>query len=1391
MSFATDYYFSTNNGDDSRTILEAQNPNTPWKTIDKLNAISSGLKAGDRVLFEAGNTFYGTINVVKGGSSGNPIIYTSYGLGAQPVITSLETIESESWRSLGGGIYEASIPNLESSIVQIFEIDNSPVEIGRFPNSFSEEPYLEIKNVLNQNSLSGEFSFPNLEGAELVIRKNNWIIDRHPISSSSGTTINFQSIVTAYETRAGSGYFVQNHVSTLDSFGEWAYNSRLKTVSAYIGPKKASTFKFKIANKDHLVVNQPYIQNITFRNLHFKGSNKSIFSIKKSGNFIIDKCILESAGENGIYAEEVPDLTISNNTIKNSLNDGIFVYYGAPRIKIQNNIVENTLPFAGMGKSSDLTGVGIYVPSDTDYGLIERNQVLNTAYNGIHFGGDYTIVKNNLVDRFCVFKQDGGGIYTNADNQFTRNNKGREIVGNIVLNGIGNIDGTEEEFLLAHGIYNDDNSAGIKVYKNTIANINGNGYFVHNNNNIEISDNLIFKAQNQLNITHDVLGGPVRDMIIKNNTFSSIFENEVLMNFSSIDYDLNQAGIIDENYFLDPYNRDFVFQSREPNNGPTAVVRDFESWKNEFGFDENSEKSRFNLVRYDILTRDEIKSSSFDSNIDFVAATYGGVGQFIPDGINGGSLSLKPNPGGNLATYIQIGAVTAGEQILLEFDSKSSLENKEVILFLEKTFEQNQKGSLRYFSTTSESKRIQIGFTAEVSAPGESIVLKIEDPADAVIFDNMVVSKVTTSEIDIREYIRFEYNYSDEEVTLPLPGIYRDAENNIFENKVTIPPYGSALLVKFDSDQLELPETQLEISIIDPVQNQEFLSGEDVNIKTDIIDPEGLLAGVIFFHGDSLLSRQYEAPFEFTWSSPSPGDYSLLAAAVDFAGGIAVSEFVQIKVLDEVVDLSQAPTVEIQSPSQNQSFDLGTDVLISTLPIAGNGTIDRVEIFAGNSLIGTVSQAPYEITWSPTSINSYTIYAKVYNTEGGEGTSNNILVNITEPPLENLPPSIEIINPTDEQFFILGQDVLIQTNPIDPENKISRVEFYSGEFGFATVYEAPFEFTYPNPPAGSYTVKTKVFDDQGLSAESNVVNINVLDPSVVNLPPIISIKQPINEVVFETGKLINIVTEITDPENDIDRVEIFSNGNLISTITANPFNFEWTANVTPGTYLVNAVAYDNSGNSAQTKNVIVHIVPPVEENFPPTVSISQPYSGEEYSYESKILIKTNPYDIEDDIKKVEIFADGSLLAILSKAPYDYAWTKIPIGPHSLYAVVTDNDGQTGISEIIDFTVKNFAPTIDIVDPIDGQTFNSGDDVLIKTEPLRFDETNKSGFPLVVENDIERVEFFYNEQIFAIVTEAPFEYNWESPPAGTYTLKAKVFDAFGLSSESKRPTIQVL
>src|SRR5690606_31430095 len=108
----------------------------------------------------------------------------------KPIISSMESISS--WNSVGNGIYEAGLTLGTNEDIQIVSINGQLQEIGRYPNSDEDdEGFLTILGTNGGLSIQGASLPGNFAGGEVVIRKNNWIIDRHEISYSSGSAISF------------------------------------------------------------------------------------------------------------------------------------------------------------------------------------------------------------------------------------------------------------------------------------------------------------------------------------------------------------------------------------------------------------------------------------------------------------------------------------------------------------------------------------------------------------------------------------------------------------------------------------------------------------------------------------------------------------------------------------------------------------------------------------------------------------------------------------------------------------------------------------------------------------------------------------------------------------------------------------------------------------------------------------------------------------------------------------------------------------------------------------------------------------------------------------------------------------------------------------------------
>jgi hypothetical protein len=74
-------YVSSTMGNDTRTIVQAQNPSTPWASLSKVQSSLSSLGANDSILFMRGNSFNGTLRMF----GKNNMYFGAYGTGNSPL----------------------------------------------------------------------------------------------------------------------------------------------------------------------------------------------------------------------------------------------------------------------------------------------------------------------------------------------------------------------------------------------------------------------------------------------------------------------------------------------------------------------------------------------------------------------------------------------------------------------------------------------------------------------------------------------------------------------------------------------------------------------------------------------------------------------------------------------------------------------------------------------------------------------------------------------------------------------------------------------------------------------------------------------------------------------------------------------------------------------------------------------------------------------------------------------------------------------------------------------------------------------------------------------------------------------------------------------------------
>lgn len=564
---ATTYYFSANSGNDSRSFSEARNSSTPWKSLSKLNSIFSSLRPGDVVLLKRGETFYGSINVSKSGTSSSPITIGAYGSGNKPVITSLLTLSG--WVSKGNGIWEAYNSSLSPNVSTVL-LNGVPQELGRYPNSNARNKgYLILESRSGTTSITDNqlTSSPNWTGAEVVIRARRWVLNRNLITSHSGTKVYYKAS-SSYTPQNNYGYFIQKSIKTLDRLGEWYYNSSTKKLSVHFGSGSPSSYKVQAAAKDNLIYSQSF-SNIKFDNLNIKGANGSGVFIKSGSRINIQNCDIEFSGKDGVEAKFHTNFKIENSTISNSYNDGINLGYSGDYAIIRNNKITNSGVLAGMGVSGDNNGLGIL--SYGNYNIIEYNEIKNTGLTAINFNGNYVTIKNNLIENFCVTKDDGSGIYSYTGSSGAR--KGRKVIGNIVMNGKGAWEGTSAPVSYsAEGIYLDNNSADVEVSGNTVANCANQGVYIHSSYAMKILNNTLYNNKRQLAMIEDADNSKIRNCTISNNVLFSKLTSQTVSHIKSYYNDIQYFGKFSGNYYVRP--------SDDRNSSILSTIRKYEYYAN-------------------------------------------------------------------------------------------------------------------------------------------------------------------------------------------------------------------------------------------------------------------------------------------------------------------------------------------------------------------------------------------------------------------------------------------------------------------------------------------------------------------------------------------------------------------------------------------------------------------------------------------------------------------------------------------------------------------------------------------------------------------------------------------------------------------------------------------
>jgi len=346
----------------------------------------------------------------------------------------------------------------------------------------------------------------------------------------------------------------------------------------------------------------------------------------------------------------------------------------------------------------------------------------------------------------------------------------------------------------------------------------------------------------------------------------------------------------------------------------------------------------------------------------------------------------------------------------------------------------------------------------------------------------------------------------------------------------------------FDNMTVSVPSAQNQpptISLTAPDTSVTYTAPATITISAAAADTDGTISSVDFFEGSTLLGSASTAPYSFTWSNVPAGSYTFSAVAHDNGGAATTSDARSVTVNSTA---NNPPTVSLTSPPDAAGFTAPASITISADAADSDGSIVRVDFYAGSTLIGTSSTAPYSITWSNVAAGAYSLTAVATDNSGASTTSPARSTSV------NARPTVALTAPANGATFQAPASIVVSATASDADGTVTQVTFSAGTTVIGTDTTSPYSVTWTNVPEGTYVLKAVATDNRGATRASTTRSITVAS----NQPPSVALTNPADGATFTAPAEITVDASASDADGTIAKVDFYAGTTLIGSDSAAP-----------------------------------------------------------------------------------------------------------------------------------------------------------------------------------------------------------------------------------------------
>ena len=266
-------------------------------------------------------------------------------------------------------------------------------------------------------------------------------------------------------------------------------------------------------------------------------------------------------------------------------------------------------------------------------------------------------------------------------------------------------------------------------------------------------------------------------------------------------------------------------------------------------------------------------------------------------------------------------------------------------------------------------------------------------------------------------------------------------------------------------------------------------------------------------------------------------------------------------------------------------------------------------------------------------------------------------------------PSVTLVAPAPGVRYVAPAAIELAANPtVDAGMSIDRVEFLADGNIIGVATQAPYTFSWTDVARGNYNLRARVYDSAGVRDASPVVRVHVRN----NTAPRVRLSAP---STLHRPRLRPSQRRSDRPRRPDRQGRVLQRRHPPRHLHRRALHLRLDRR--PRRQLrPRATATDTLGATGTSNLFRVR----VRDNAAPHVRILTPDNRETFPTPASIAVSLKANDRDDNLTNVELFANGSSLAVFTgPLPYEFSWTNVTPGTYALTALATDDLGLTTTS----------------------------------------------------------------------------------------------------------------